>query len=94
MNLSEDACVHRGEGGMPQGDLNVMKTLMTTSLTLSLLAGTALMAAQTGNTPAPAANSSSTTAPAKVKQHHHKKKTSSTPAAATNSAPASTTPAK
>jgi hypothetical protein len=70
-----------------------MKTLMTTSLTLSLLAGTALMAAQTGNTPAPAANSS-TTAPAKVKKHHHKKKTSSTPAAATNSAPASATPAK
>ena len=49
-----------------------MKTLMTTSLTAMLLAGAALMAAQTGNTPAPAANSSSTTAPAKVKKHHHK----------------------
>ena len=35
-----------------------MKTLMTSLL----LAGTALMAAQTGTTPAPAANSSSTTA--------------------------------
>ncbi len=65
-----------------------MKTLMTTSLTAMLLAGTALMAAQTGNTPAPAANSSSTTAPAKVKKHHHHKKTSATPA------PASATPAK
>ena len=90
MNLFEDTCVHRGEGGKPQGDLSVMKTLMTSLL----LAGTALMAAQTGNTPAPAANSSSTTAPAKVKKHHHKSKTSSTPAAATKSAPASTTPAK
>jgi hypothetical protein len=90
MNLREDTRVHRGEGGMPQGELNVMKTLMTSLL----LAGTALMAAQTGNTPAPAANSSATTAPAKVKKHHHKSKTSSTPAAATKSAPASTTPAK
>jgi fructoselysine-6-P-deglycase FrlB-like protein len=71
-----------------------MKTLMTTSLTAMLLAGTALMAAQTGNAPAPAANSSSTTAPAKTKKHHHKSKTSSTPDAATKSAPASTTPAK
>ena len=88
MNLFEDACVHRGEGGKPQGELNVMKTLMTSLL----LAGTALMAAQTGNTPAPAA-SASTTAPAKVKKHHHKKKTAD-PAAATKSAPASTTPAK
>jgi len=70
-----------------------MKTLMTTSLTAMLLAGTALMAAQTGKTPAPAA-SSSTTAPAKVKKHHHKSKTSSTPAATTKSAPASSTPAK
>lgn len=70
---------------MPQGELNVMKTLMTSLL----LAGTALMAAQTGNTPAPA----STTAPAKVKKHHHKKKTAD-PAAATKSAPASATPAK
>ena len=75
---------------MPQGELNVMKTLMTSLL----LAGTALMAAQTGNTPAPAANSSSTTAPAKVKKHHHKSKTSSTPAAETQSAPANATPAK
>ena len=56
MNLCEDTCVHRGEGGMPQGELNVMKTLMTTSLTAMLLAGTTLMAAQTGNAPAPAAN--------------------------------------
>jgi hypothetical protein len=64
-----------------------MKTLMTSLL----LAGTALMAAQTGNTPAPAA-SSSTTAPAKVKKHHHKKKTADP--AATKSAPASATPAK
>jgi hypothetical protein len=71
-----------------------MKTLMTTSLTAMLFAGTALMAAQTGNTPAPAANASSTTAPAKVKKHHHKSKTSSTPAAATKSAPVSSTPAK
>ena len=93
MNLREDACVHRGEGGKPQGELNAMKTLMTSSLTAMLLAGTALMAAQTGNTPAPAANSSSTTAPAKVKKHHHKKKTAD-PAAATKSAPASATPAK
>jgi hypothetical protein len=48
-----------------------MKTLMTTLL----VAGTALMAAQTGTTPAPAANPSnpaSTTAPAKVKKHHKK----------------------
>ena len=66
-----------------------MKTLMTSML----LAGTALMAAQTGTAPAPAANSSSTTAPAKVKKHHHKKKTAD-PAAATKSAPASATPAK
>jgi hypothetical protein len=78
---------------MPQGELNVMKTLMTTSLTALLLAGTTLMAAQTGNASAPAANSS-TTAPAKVKKHNHKTKTSATPAAATKSAPASTTPAK
>jgi hypothetical protein len=89
MNLREDIRVHRGEGGKPQGELNAMKTLMTSLL----LAGTALMAAQTGNTPAPAANSSSTTAPAKVKKHHHKKK-SADAAAATKSAPASTTPAK
>jgi hypothetical protein len=88
MNLRKDTCVHKGEGGMPQGELNVMKTLMTSLL----LAGTALMAAQTGNTPAPAA-SASTTAPAKVKKHHHKKKAAD-PAAATKSAPASTTPAK
>lgn|GEM_PF-3144122 len=88
MNLREDTRVHRGEGGMPQGELNVMKTLMTSLL----LAGTALMAAQTGSTPAPAA-SASTTAPAKVKKHHHKKKTAD-PAAATKPAPASTTPAK
>ena len=88
MNLRVDRCVHRGEGGKPQGESNVMKTLMTSLL----LAGTALMAAQTGNTPAPAA-SASTTAPAKVKKHHHKKKTAD-PAAATKSAPASTTPAK
>ena len=87
MNLPEGTCVHRGEGGMPQGELNAMKTLMTSLL----LAGTALMAAQT-NTPAPAA-STSTTAPAKVKKHHHKKKTVD-PAAATKSAPATTTPAK
>ena len=65
-----------------------MKTLMTASLTMSLLAGTALMAAQAGKTSAPAANSSSTTAPAKVKKHHHHKKASATPA------PASATPAK
>ena len=73
----------------PKENLNVMKTLMTSLL----LAGTALMAAQTGNTPAPAA-SASTTAPAKVKKHHHKKKASTDPAAASKSAPASTTPAK
>ena len=86
MNLPEDACVHRGEGGKPQGELKVMKTLMTTSLTLSLLAGSALMAAQTGNAPAPAANSTST-APAKVKKHrHHKAKTSVAPASATTNA--------
>jgi hypothetical protein len=67
-----------------------MKILMTSLF----VAGTALMAAQTGKTPAPAA-SSSTTAPAKVKKHHHhKSKTGSTPAAETKSAPASTAPAK
>lgn len=65
-----------------------MKTLMTTSLTAMLLAGTALMAAQAGNKPAPATNPASTTAPAKVKKHHHHKKTSTAPA------PASATPAK
>ena len=92
MNLREGECVHRGEGGMPQGELNAMKTLMNSSLSMLLFAGTALMAAQTGNTPAPAA-SASTTAPAKVKKHHHKKKTAD-PAAATKPAPASTTPAK
>ncbi len=88
MNLYLDRCVHRGEGRKPQGELNAMKTLMTSLL----LAGTALMAAQTGNTPAPAANAP-TTAPAKVKKHHHKKKTAD-PAAATKTAPASTKPAK
>ena len=77
---------------MPQGELNAMKTLMTSSLSMLLLAGTALMAAQTGNTPAPVAPAS-TTAPAKVKKHHHKKKTAD-PAASTKPAPASTTPAK
>ena len=65
-----------------------MKTLMTTLL----VAGTALMAAQTGNTPAPAAGSSSpasTTAPAKVRKHHQKGKKDVAPASATtNAAPA------
>lgn len=65
-----------------------MKTLMTSLL----LAGTALMAAQTGNTPAPA--SASTTAPAKVKKHHHKKKSADPAGAATKPVPASATPAK
>ncbi len=64
-----------------------MKTLMTTLL----LAGTALMAAQTGATPGPA---TSTTAPAKVKKHHHKATTVAPASAATNAAPAaSATPA-
>lgn len=68
-----------------------MKTLMTTLL----VAGSALMAAQTGNTPAPAANSSSpasVTAP-KVKKHHKKAKKDVAPAnATTNAVPAA--PAK
>ena len=56
-----------------------MKTLMT----MLIVAGTALMAAQTGTTPAPAAGSSSpasTTAPAKVKKHHRKGKKDVAPA--------------
>ena len=64
-----------------------MKTLMTTLL----LAGTALMAAQTGTTPAPAAGSASATstkAPATVKKHHRKAKTVAPASAASNAAPA------
>ena len=67
-------------------------TFMKTLMTSLFVAGTALMAAQTGNTPAPAANSSSpasTTAPAKVKKHHKKSKKDVAPAnATTNAVPA------
>jgi len=68
--------------------MTFMKTLMTTLL----IAGSALMAAQTGNTPAPAVKSAtpaSTTAPVKVKKHHRKNKKDVAPAsAATNAVPA------
>ena len=111
MNLRGGVRVHRSEGGCEMDALESEKqtacragcwhprrtTFMKTLMTTLLVAGSALMAAQTGTMPAPAANSSSpasATAPAKVKKHHHKSKKTDTPAAATNAAPASAAPVK
>jgi flagellar motor protein MotB len=105
MNLRKRASVHRSEGGCKMDAFEVKRkrpaervvgtlrriTFMKTLMTSLFVAGTALMAAQTGNTPAPAANSSSpasTTAPVKVKKHHKKAKTVAPAAATTNAVPA------
>jgi flagellar motor protein MotB len=104
MNLGKRVRVHGSEGGCKMDAFEVKRkrpavrvvgtlrrtTFMKTLMTSLFVAGTALMAAQTGNTPAPAASSStpaSTTAPVKVKKHHKKAKTVAPAAATTNAVP-------